>query len=389
MQPCHKPPSLHVQQTLTPHTRKCHNDEEDHTRPIKRRVSSKVESPGLGKPLACPFFKKDPSRHWDCANFKAKYSKISHIKQHIYRTHTRPHCCPLCGTAFEHPRLRDEHIRAGCLQSRPFLESDGITIEQRNELNRRSTSKLGVEAQWHAMFKIVCPGSPRPLSPYHSPTLAACEITRDELRRFIASDQVIEAVFKDLPHNMGKNHTAEDRAHLRTALENLIDTWAVSKSNAFTGQNQDKDESVGPFNNTSPSLSHSIAPDTALANHSDPITGDLRGANSPGSLLPLQDLPVISIHNSDQCDASQTTSPRESNKLGKLSAPEEFIHLELDNDLGCLLQKGFESQDSTIHAELATISMGWSFDGFKATGQTQGYSTGADWGQHSESSYQL
>lgn len=124
-------------------------DNERQEQRIKVRALPRNEKPATVKvqPLACPFFKKNPRRHWDCVNFKTKDAKISHIKQHIYRKHTRPHICPFCGQEFKDPHLRDKHLRVGCPQPRPFLEPDGITMDQRNALNKRPASKLNVESQ--------------------------------------------------------------------------------------------------------------------------------------------------------------------------------------------------------------------------------------------------
>lgn len=68
-------------------------DEQRQKQYLKPRSLSKSEKPAAVKfqALACLFLKKDPRRHWDCASFKTKDAKVSHIKQHIYPKRTTPH----------------------------------------------------------------------------------------------------------------------------------------------------------------------------------------------------------------------------------------------------------------------------------------------------------
>lgn len=129
-------------------TRKRSHDEQNEDAPqhpyFKRQAVPENRPSTVHKPrhLACPFFKKDPRRHWGCASFKTNNAKLSHFKQHIYRKHTMPHFCLLCGTQFEDPHLRDVHVRAGCRQSVEFFKPDGITMKQRDDMNLRSNPVL-------------------------------------------------------------------------------------------------------------------------------------------------------------------------------------------------------------------------------------------------------
>lgn len=64
---------------------------------------------GEAKPLACPFYKRDPKQHQVCGKYKLR--RIKDVKQHIYRLHYNPELyCPRCRLKFECFSKRDHHI---------------------------------------------------------------------------------------------------------------------------------------------------------------------------------------------------------------------------------------------------------------------------------------
>lgn len=177
--------------------------------------------------LACPFYKKDPLRHWKCIGFASR--KISYVKQHIYRSHEQPPYCPSCGTTFDNPDARDVHILAGCIRQ-PFTPLDGYTLQQRNALGQRVSSSLSLEDQWYAVFDIVCPGYPRPNSPYHD--LEVSEALFSDLRLFFTSDAVAASILDNLRRS-NRLHQVIDpplRDALSQELGDLVDRWAVRRS---------------------------------------------------------------------------------------------------------------------------------------------------------------
>lgn len=270
--------------------------------PGKRRSLSKVKSPASTRPrplpLACPFFKKDPRRHWDCASYKANNSKLSHVKQHIYRSHNRPYFCPLCGTEFQDPQLCDAHIRTGCPSPGPFLEPDGITTQQRTDLSRRPSSKLSVEAQWYAVFDIVCPGFPRPPSPYNGP---APEATIAAFQQFITSDEAIQTLSTCLLEDQAWNRRPERPVRLqsiRRGLQRLIDQWPVSRYPVGAGHVDEgvTSSSLPTITSSTPSPSHSEVQNFGLLSRpeppasSDDNAGDVARQPTPIDYIPAQGL---------------------------------------------------------------------------------------------------
>lgn len=218
--------------------RSSQNDDIDNKRSRKHQVSSKytASSNTNGRMLACPFHKKDPRQHWRCAGFT--FRKISYVKQHIYRNHQQPPFCTICGNAFEDGQSRDRHITSGC-RPQPFSEPDGITLQHRNALSQRSGSHLTIEAQWYAVFDIVCPGHPRPMSPYHDFEVSCSALT--DLREFVTGDTGTETVYTSLRRRSDwrPEDEAAWREPLSSGLGDLVDRWATFRATAMVPSAQE------------------------------------------------------------------------------------------------------------------------------------------------------
>lgn len=177
--------------------------------------------------LACPLYKKDARRHRRCAAYTSR--KISHVKQHIYRTHVQSPYCPRCGTTFERLCALNQHLMAVCTTG-SFPEPDGITLQQRNALGRRVSPGLSLEGQWYAVFDIVCPGHPRPTSPYLDSELS--EETFSALRLFFTGDVGVDIIYTTLARS--GEWREGDEASLRDAISrglgDLVDRWASLQS---------------------------------------------------------------------------------------------------------------------------------------------------------------
>lgn len=141
----------------------------------------------------------------------------------------QPPFCTSCGTTFEGPQARDEHITTGCILQ-PFIPLDGITKQQRDSLHQRVASHLSLEDQWYAVFDIVCPGHPRPISPYHDWEVSQAVLT--ELRSFLASDAVANSILENLQRSrdLGLVIDAQLREALSRELGDLVDLWAARRS---------------------------------------------------------------------------------------------------------------------------------------------------------------
>ncbi|KUI73243.1 hypothetical protein VM1G_08795 [Cytospora mali] len=113
--------------------------------------------------FACPLAKKDPIRHREC--YHKILTRIRDVKQHINRCHYLPVYCPRCMETFDDESARDTHIRSISCQERPFVQFEGCSKSQRDQLSHRVSQKLPQEKQWYTVFDILFPGHPHPLSP--------------------------------------------------------------------------------------------------------------------------------------------------------------------------------------------------------------------------------
>ncbi|KAH8894717.1 hypothetical protein GQ53DRAFT_642883, partial [Thozetella sp. PMI_491] len=147
----------------------CHGDsqndgDEDESDDLPSRDAKQQKPDALGRPkhLACPFWKLDPDKHWEC--FLKKISTISYVKQHLSRRHTPSYYCPRCYAIFPDEPTYDQHfLDVPCVRG-ATATLDGISHPQSRLLSRKS--KGSVEEQWFAMWHILFPGQPRPASIY-------------------------------------------------------------------------------------------------------------------------------------------------------------------------------------------------------------------------------
>jgi len=121
--------------------------------------------------FACPFVKRYPGRYQECYSHVLKDS--SRVKQHlrVSKSHQLPIYCPRCSETFESDSLRDAHLRGTCV-SHPEKMWEGITTEQRQQLNKRSQSSDTEEERWFKVWDILFRGVPRPSTPYIDASLA-------------------------------------------------------------------------------------------------------------------------------------------------------------------------------------------------------------------------
>ncbi|KAJ2982224.1 hypothetical protein NUW58_g6491 [Xylaria curta] len=121
---------------------------------------------GGGKPLACPFHKKDPQQYQDCGKYLLR--RIKDVKQHIYRLHCKPELnCPRCFQSFKCADERDHHIRkGGCtLKDVPILDSI-ISEEQKKKLKDCGSRGTSKHQQWMELWSVIFPGAKPPRSPH-------------------------------------------------------------------------------------------------------------------------------------------------------------------------------------------------------------------------------
>ncbi|KAL6409982.1 Homeobox protein HOY1 [Ilyonectria robusta] len=117
------------------------------------------------KSFACPYLKKDPLEHRDCCT--KKLNRIRDVKQHLTRRHTPERYCPMCLTAdFANQESWQDHITERRCFSRDPSMLEGISYDQRQRLGKKSDSNLTEEGQWFAIWEIIFPRCPKPLSAY-------------------------------------------------------------------------------------------------------------------------------------------------------------------------------------------------------------------------------
>ncbi|KAH7013073.1 hypothetical protein EDB80DRAFT_363857 [Ilyonectria destructans] len=159
--------------TVTPskpnHEQKRHrfeNGDSGESDPERSRLHSKrtkvSQTKDLGRPrfLACPFWKLDPVKHYEC--FSNKTLKISYVKQHLERRHTPDFYCQRCYIIFSDAEAIDKHVLEASCTRGPLAMLEGVSQSQKKQLTCRS--KGSVEEQWYTMWNILFPGRRRPSS---------------------------------------------------------------------------------------------------------------------------------------------------------------------------------------------------------------------------------
>ncbi|KAI1118568.1 hypothetical protein F5Y14DRAFT_446929 [Nemania sp. NC0429] len=135
---------------------------------------------GEEKPLACPFYKRDPKQYAVCGKYKLR--RIKDVKQHIYRLHCNPEFyCPRCRLKFECFSERDHHIRdGGCTRIEEPNRDGVISQDQRMKLRDYGSRGTSKHHQWKELWKVVFPGIRPPRSPH-------VEDSREELMSCLRS----------------------------------------------------------------------------------------------------------------------------------------------------------------------------------------------------------
>ncbi|KAK0719340.1 hypothetical protein B0H67DRAFT_642703 [Lasiosphaeris hirsuta] len=105
--------------------------------------------------FACPFYKWNPRQHGDCTRYKMK--RMKDIKQHIQRRHTR--------RSRSH---QEQTLAANCCkcEDTSLAAFDGILDQHKQKLRQSINRGKPVDKQWYAMWDILFPETPRPLSIY-------------------------------------------------------------------------------------------------------------------------------------------------------------------------------------------------------------------------------
>ncbi|KAF5594947.1 hypothetical protein FPCIR_4571 [Fusarium pseudocircinatum] len=112
--------------------------------------------------LACPYWKADSKKYWDC--FLKKNDTIAHLKQHLTRRHTPKYYCQICYETFRDFDLFDSHALERSCTRGPSAKLEGISQQQKNQLSLKS--KGPVEQQWYKVWSILFPDMEPPATIY-------------------------------------------------------------------------------------------------------------------------------------------------------------------------------------------------------------------------------
>ncbi|KAF4456648.1 hypothetical protein FALBO_15364, partial [Fusarium albosuccineum] len=107
-----------------------------------RKRNKPLAPRSLKKPkfLACPFWKLDHGKHWDC--FLKKITTISYVKQHLARRHTPAHYCQRCFAIFDDDAVLDDHVIGGSCERNPVVRLEGISQSQSKRLSQKSKGTI-------------------------------------------------------------------------------------------------------------------------------------------------------------------------------------------------------------------------------------------------------
>ncbi|SCO91604.1 uncharacterized protein FRV6_15732 [Fusarium oxysporum] len=130
--------------------------------PSKRGKTSQSQCGGRSRFLACPYWKSDPEKYWEC--FLKKNDTIAHLKQHLTRRHTPKYYCQICYETFGDFDLFDSHALERSCTRGPSAKLEGISQQQKNQLSIKS--KGSVEQQWYTVWSILFPDLEPPATIY-------------------------------------------------------------------------------------------------------------------------------------------------------------------------------------------------------------------------------
>lgn len=212
-----------------------HSDDNDDGHRAKSKSKRRREAEGTRLNLACPFAKKDPVRWRSC--YRHELSKISYVKQHLYRVHLQPLYCHRCGATYDRQEDLSEHMRSTTpCDVRSFSVPEGLTVEQRQRLSERLSSKLSDEERWYAVFEIVFPGHPHPATPYVDPDMSE---DLSSFRDYIAREGpgILAKEYRDAEDSPPAAAAADDdeayssfEAIMRRGLEQISSSWFSFRS---------------------------------------------------------------------------------------------------------------------------------------------------------------
>ncbi|EQB44423.1 hypothetical protein CGLO_16829 [Colletotrichum gloeosporioides Cg-14] len=186
--------------------------------------------------IACPFFKKDPSKYSECLK-RHRLKKIEEVKEHLWQQHRIPFYCPICKRDFPTARGRDRHIVDRICAIQEVFPFEGVSDDQRRQLFRNRKG-LGLNKQWFQLWKLLLPGKAAPSSPFIKPKDGLEVVMFREFWSFHGESLIAKSVKQADLKSWDRRAEERDLASLYTeVLRNVIDrivnkldiTWKTSK----------------------------------------------------------------------------------------------------------------------------------------------------------------
>ncbi|KAK4213923.1 hypothetical protein QBC37DRAFT_422344 [Rhypophila decipiens] len=149
-----------------PERRRFNRDEEDseEERNHKKPKLKERDNARSAQRLACPYFKKDPTRYQQWRSCPGPgWGTVHRMREHLYRCHVLPPSCPRCHKTFEDEKSKLEHFvtpESCSVRDQPcVLEGlDPAThelLKSRKLLQGQDTE----EAKWRAVYIVLFPGT--------------------------------------------------------------------------------------------------------------------------------------------------------------------------------------------------------------------------------------
>lgn len=115
--------------------------------------------------FACPYYRKDPERYFDCINLKL--IRISDVKQHLTRRHTWSYSCFRCWRGFSLQKVYEEHVLQQECSIQGSLDNDSVSPHAQEALKYRVDRSSSPEHQWHDIYRILFGELEDALNPHH------------------------------------------------------------------------------------------------------------------------------------------------------------------------------------------------------------------------------
>ncbi|KAI9151305.1 putative epoxide hydrolase [Paramyrothecium foliicola] len=147
----------------------CGDDSDGEQSPNRSSAKSPRREDSRSVRYACPFLKANRRRHIDCS--RHQLTRISDVKQHIFRAHISPEHCARCQAVFPTDEDMTRHLRQDepCQVLSPSTPlPPAVTDRQVAKLRSRLPRTLTDTEKWYTIWDILFPGLPQPASPYET-----------------------------------------------------------------------------------------------------------------------------------------------------------------------------------------------------------------------------